>query len=217
MDRIGLSEVREMFGCIADAVIEKESLLTEIDEKIGDGDHGIGMARGFQAVKEQLPKMRADTVNELFKEVGMTLLDAMGGASGVIFGTMFISGCGAVPPTDYMSVDGLASMLKRSLDKIKERGGARPGDKTMIDGYEPAVEALLMAAGKGDTLAEALRAAKEAAKKGMERTKGYSAQKGRAESYGDHSKGIPDPGAVSVSIIMDAMYKYVQNMEEERV
>ena len=160
MERMELDQVKEMFGCMADAVIGKEALLTEIDEKIGDGDHGIGMARGFLAVKEQLPKMEAVSVNALFKEVGMTLLDAMGGASGVIFGTMFISGCGAVPLTDTLSLKELAPMMKRSLDNIQKRGGDRRGDKTMIDSYGPAVEALLAAEKRGDTLSAALKAAK---------------------------------------------------------
>ncbi len=215
MERMELDQVKEMFGCMADAVIGKEALLTEIDEKIGDGDHGIGMARGFLAVKEQLPKMEAVSVNALFKEVGMTLLDAMGGASGVIFGTMFISGCGAVPLTDTLSLKELAPMMKRSLDNIQKRGGARRGDKTMIDSYGPAVEALLAAEKRGDTLSAALKAARDAAEKGMEQTKDYSARKGRAEAYGDYSVGIPDPGAVSVSIIMDAMYAYAKKTEEE--
>lgn len=214
MERMGLDDVKKMFGHIADAVMAQETLLTEIDEKIGDGDHGIGMARGFLAVKERLPMFRPDSVNELFKEVGMILLDAMGGASGVIFGTMFISGCGAVSPKAALSIKELAPMMKRSLEKIKERGGAEVGDKTMVDSYEPAVEALLAAEQKGSTLEEALKAAKEAAQKGASGTKDYGARRGRAESYGDQSRGFPDPGAVSVGIIMDAMYQYVNSLAQ---
>lgn len=210
MDKMNMNDLKEMFSYMADEIMSKESMLTEIDKIIGDGDHGIGMALGFRAVKESLPNMEICSVNELFKEVGLTMLDAMGGASGVIFGTMFISGYGAVPLTEYLSLSDLSLMLKESLDKIKQRGKAKLGDKTMVDSLEPAVEGLLASAQKRETLLEGLKNAKTKAVEGAEKTKEYTAGKGRAESYGAESIGVPDPGAVSVSIIFHAMYEYVK-------
>ena len=214
MNRMNIGQVKEMLTFVADEIINNEPLLTEIDNKIGDGDHGIGMSLGFRAVKEKLPCMQVDSINELFKEVGMTMLDAMGGASGVIFGTMFISGYGAVPPLGELTLEKLGLMMKQSLDNIKKRGRAKLGDKTMIDSYEPAVYGLLESAKRGEGLVEGLWNAKVEAEKGAERTKSYQAQKGRAEAYGQESLGIPDPGAVSVSILFGAMYEYVKRHQE---
>ncbi|MEE0420279.1 MAG: dihydroxyacetone kinase subunit DhaL [Lachnospiraceae bacterium] len=214
MNELNITQVKEMFAFMADEIMKNETLLTEMDNKIGDGDHGIGMSLGFRAVKENLPNMKADSVNELFKEVGMTMLDAMGGASGVIFGTMFISGFGAVPPAEKLTLETLGFMMKRSLDNIKKRGKAKLGDKTMIDSYEPAVRGMLESAERGDSLLKGLQNAWTEAVKGAEKTKTYSARKGRAESYGQKSLGVPDPGAVSVSILFRAMYEYVKGHEE---
>lgn len=208
MNSMKIEDVKQMFSYVAESIIAAEPGLTEIDNIIGDGDHGIGMARGFQAVKDTLPKMKVGSVNELFKEVGMTMLDAMGGASGVIFGTMFISGYGAVPLTDTLNLEALSLMMVQSLENIKKRGRANLGDKTMIDSYEPAVRGLQESVKRGDSLVEGLKNAFEEAQRGVEKTKEYKASKGRAESYGDQSLGIPDPGAVSVSVIFKAMYEY---------
>lgn len=215
MEKMTIDQVKGMFRHIADEMIRSEALLTDIDNKIGDGDHGIGMRLGFQAVRELLVETEAKSVNELFKEIGMTMLDAMGGASGVIFGTMFISGFQAVPPTELLTLGDLGLMFKLSLENIKRRGQAGLGDKTMIDSYQPAVQALLDSAKAGCDLRRGLAAAHRAAVKGMERTKTYGANKGRAEAYGTDSIGIPDPGAVSVSIIFRAMDEYVRRLAEK--
>ncbi|WP_394926839.1 dihydroxyacetone kinase subunit DhaL [uncultured Robinsoniella sp.] len=208
-DYLEIEEVKEMFRCISRQMISSEKQLTEIDNIIGDGDHGIGMAIGFRAVDEALDNMNSDTINEFFKEIGMTLLDAMGGASGVIFGTMFISGYGAAPMTNQLDLDTLSSMMKKSLENIKLRGKAKVGDKTMIDSYEPAVLALEQCSRNKKSLSEGVTNAWIAAKNGVEASKLYSAKKGRAESYGNLSIGTPDPGAVSVSIIFEAMNRYI--------
>ena len=210
-DYLEIKEVKEMFRCISLQMIDSEKQLTEIDNIIGDGDHGIGMAIGFRAVNEALDNLKSDTINELFKEIGMTLLDAMGGASGVIFGTMFISGYGAAPQTHQLDLDTLSRMMKKSLENIKLRGKANVGDKTMIDSYEPAVLALEDCRRNKKSLSEGVTKAWIASQNGVEASKQYCAKKGRAESYGKLSIGIPDPGAVSVSIINEAMNSYITN------
>lgn len=209
MNGLNIEELKEMFGFVADSMIRAEAYLTEIDQEIGDGDHGIGMARGFRTVKEQLPVLKETSVNEVFKNVGMLLLDSMGGASGVIFGTMFISGYGAVPAIKVLELEQLGQMFQVSLENIKKRGKGRIGDKTMIDSFEPAVHALLQSARSRDSLLEGLKKAAISAKEGADQTKEIVAKMGRAESYQESSIGIPDPGAVSVSIIFASMYEYV--------
>ncbi len=89
MNELNITQVKEMFAFMADEIMKNETLLTEMDNKIGDGDHGIGMSLGFRAVKENLPNMKADSVNELFKEVGMTMLDAMGSLGGYLWNHVY--------------------------------------------------------------------------------------------------------------------------------
>lgn len=209
-----LDETKEMLNYMADKIIMKEPLLTEIDSKIGDGDHGIGMKIGFSELKKKLPLINAETVNDLFKETGMILLDAMGGASGVIFGTLFISGYAAVDKVDFLNLKILTKMLDKSLEAIKYRGKAKVGDKTMIDSLEPAVLKLKEISGTGCSFEEGIKATAEAAWTGVENSKMYEAKKGRAQSYGIHSLGLPDPGAVSVALILESIAEFVQEKEK---
>jgi len=216
-DYLTINDLKEMLCHVAGEIIANEAYLTEIDNIIGDGDHGIGMKNGFLAVIEKIDIMDAFTINHLLKNTGMTMLDAMGGASGVLFGTMFISCYGAVDFTEILTLDMLALMLEKSLLNIKDRGKAQIGDKTMVDSLEPAVVSLLESSQRGRTFAEGLGFASKAARAGMENTKSLVASKGRAQSYGEKSLGTPDPGAVSVSIIFQAMYNYMKDNKEGEV
>lgn len=209
-ESLTVQETKEMFLVIAREIIKAEDKLTEIDNIIGDGDHGIGMRIGFQAVKEKLPEAICSSVNDVFKDAGMILLEAMGGASGVIFGTMFTSGAINASTVDTLSVSALAEIFSISLEKIKARGGAVVGDKTMIDSFEPAVLSLRKSAEENKSLNVAMQQAYEKALEGVEESKKYIANRGRAQAYAEASVGLPDPGAVSVSIIFGAMKRYME-------
>jgi dihydroxyacetone kinase, phosphoprotein-dependent, L subunit len=198
-------QLRDMFLSVARKVVESEDFLTEIDLKIGDGDHGFGMALGFKAVKTTLEGKEFPTVEALFQEVGMTLLDTMGGASGVLFGTMFISGVARQEPHEQADLALLAGIFRRSLEALKQRGKARVGDKTMVDAFEPAAAGLEEGAAKGVSLKEGLVLCAAGAKKGMEYTRECVARFGRAKSYGTKAIGLQDAGATSVWIIFQAM------------
>lgn len=202
-------ECRQMFLSVAARMIDSEKMLTEIDEKIGDGDHGTGMALGFRNVKKELEQLGEVSIEEIFKTVGMTLLDTMGGASGVLFGTVFISGISPCDPHFEMELDGFAKIFRKSLDALKRRGKAKTGDKTMVDALEPAVIALEEGTESGMMIAEGFRSAALAAKKGMEKTKEYKAKFGRAKYFGDNAVGYQDAGATSVWIIFQEMSDWV--------
>lgn len=202
-------DVRDMLLYIADRVIEQKLYLTEIDSAIGDGDHGIGMAGGMEMVKKRLAAMGdEENVYALFEEAGNAMLMSMGGASGVVFGSLYMAGAKGRKPKNVMGPDDLASMERRSLLAIKELGKAKPGDKTMVDALEPAVEA--MEANCGRSLVEMLKAAEDAARQGMENTKQYAARFGRAKSLMDRSIGHQDAGATSVWLIFQGMRKFVE-------
>jgi len=209
-DTLSIQQLRDMFLYIAQKVIDSENFLTEIDSKIGDGDHGFGMALGFKAVSKELEGKSFNTVEEIFQTVGMTLLDTMGGASGVLFGTMFISGVVNQERHENADLSILASVFRRSLEAIKRRGRANVGDKTMVDALEPAVMGLEEGVKNGLSLKKGLQMAAEGAKKGVECTKQYIARFGRAKSYGAKSLGVPDAGATSVWIIFQAMADWTE-------
>ncbi len=202
-------QLRQMLIAVADKVIESKPLLTEVDSKIGDGDHGIGMERGLHKAKEKLIAMpECADVYELLREMGKTMMMEMGGASGVIFATMFMGGASGKHASASLTPAQFADVFAGGLDKIKQRGKAEVGDKTMVDALQPAVEAMQGYAGEG--FEDMLALTSQAAADGMERTKGYQARFGRAKSLMERAIGFPDAGAVSVTIIFQSMNDYLR-------
>lgn len=209
MQSIGIEQTRKMMIAACDAVIENKPYLTEIDSKIGDGDHGIGMAGGMGKAREALlNKQELEDVNDVFKTTGMAMLNSMGGASGVIFGTMFLGGIKGKESMKELSCVEFSQIMKAALEAVKKRGQAQLGDKTMVDALEPAVCAMEK---EKDDFIEMLRLGSEAAEKGVENTKQYVAKFGRAKSLMERSLGHQDAGATSVAIIFKAMHEYLAN------
>ena len=196
-----VAEVRDMLDAVAGRMIENVDLLTEADQAIGDGDHGIGMRRGFTAAREQLARSEFGSVGDVFKAVGMAVMSQTGGASGAIFGTLFRAGANACPG-DQLTRDTFAALLELGLAAVQKRGGVGEGGKTMIDALAPAARA---AAAEGGDLQAAMAAAAAAAKHGVEATKAMRASTGKARTLGDRSLGHPDPGAISMFLILSAM------------
>lgn len=205
------NQVKDMFVFVSEQMILNEKYLTEIDNKIGDGDHGIGMAIGFTAIKEKLEEKEFNSVNQIFYDIGITMLSVMGGASGVLFGTIFISGIVDYPQKQEFELTDFANVFRTSLYALKKRGKAKKGDKTMVDALEPAVEALEDQAKKGADIKSGFSEAKEAACEGMESTKRMKAGFGRAKYYGEKALGIQDAGATSVYIIFASMSSWIEN------
>jgi phosphoenolpyruvate---glycerone phosphotransferase subunit DhaL len=198
---------REMLEAVARHVIDHVDRLTAADQAIGDGDHGIGMRRGCVAVLEHLKTENPQSVESVLKTAGRAILSQTGGAAGVVFGTFFLSGSTAVSGPE-VDAAGFAQFLRQGLDGVKKRGGARPGQKTMLDALAPAADAAREAEAEG--LAAAARAAAEAAAQGVEATKSMMATTGKAAALGGRSLGHPDPGAISISLILDAMRDYIE-------
>lgn len=215
MEKLSVNQTRDMFFYIADSIIESKPFLTEIDSQIGDGDHGIGMAGGFEKVKEELGKKDFKTVNDIFSASGMAMLNSMGGASGVIFGMMFMAGVKGLAPAEYLELKTLSEIFTNSLKAIKERGKAAVGDKTMVDAFEPAVLSLCESSASSKSLLEALQLAEEAAKAGVENTKNCIAKFGRAKSLLERAIGHQDAGATSTWIIIRSMREWVERNGED--
>ena len=206
---LSLEKTKEMLCAVCDGVIREERTLTALDGPIGDSDHGIGMRRGMIKAREVLcGEEDFESINELFFRMGRAMIAIMGGSSGVIFGTMFMGAGAGMEAITQLDGKTFVRMMRNSLNRVKKKGKAGPGDKTMVDALEPAV--LAMEAEDCKDFPHVLRLAAEAAKKGAEATKDMTALFGHARTLGERSLGHPDPGAVTVTVIFRAMEEYVR-------
>lgn len=187
----------------AAVVAENRVALSELDRVIGDGDHGENLARGFAAVTAAIEQAETATIGDVLKLVATTLMSTVGGAAGPLYGTAFLR---AAKVTDAPTVDGqgVHSLLDAALEGVVARGKAKVGDKTMVDAWQPAVEAAAVAADDGAPPATVLRAAADAAATGAASTDDLVALKGRASYLGERSVGHRDPGAASCVLLLDA-------------
>lgn len=199
---------------IATEIIKNKALLTELDGAIGDGDHGINMARGFEAVRVKLQGGLPADIGAVMKLVGMTLISTVGGASGPLYGTAFLRAAGPAAGKVELDRELAVQMLTAAIGGIKERGKAVQGEKTMLDALEPAGTVFAQAVAEGKAAVECLLLAAQAAWKGVEYTKTIVATKGRASYLGERSLGHQDPGATSAALMLTALAEFCRQTEE---
>ncbi|MBD7951935.1 dihydroxyacetone kinase subunit DhaL [Oerskovia rustica] len=189
----------------ATMIVSARDELTELDRQIGDGDHGENLNRGFQAVVAKLDGLEAEPaqIGDVLKLVATTLMSSVGGASGPLYGTAFLR---AAKVTGLAELDSSAvvALLEGALEGITARGKAAPGEKTMVDAWQPAVDAAVAAADSGAAPVGVLEAALAAAEAGALATVPLVATKGRASYLGERSIGHQDPGATSTVVILRA-------------
>lgn len=205
----GLSteQTKQMSLLVAEKIIAAEPILSQADRDLGDGDHGLGMARGFTALTKELSENSHDNIRDLYQAAGNALLTTMGGASGVVFGSLFLAGGKTMHGAEFFGSHELSHLLSQSLKDVMSRGGAKPGDKTMIDALHPAAEAAKANIDK--PLAESIKAVAAAAEAGKEASKAMIATMGRAKTLGEKTIGLPDAGAISVTVILNTMADYI--------
>jgi dihydroxyacetone kinase-like protein len=183
---------------------ENAQFLTDLDAAIGDADHGINMDRGMTAVLAALDEATPADMSALCKQVGMTLVKSVGGASGPLYGTFFLRMAGALGADENVDAADFAKALRAGVEGVVQRGRAEGGDKTMFDALAPALDALDSALASGGDLAVALADATVAAEKGRDATESMVARKGRASYLGQRSVGHVDPGATSAAMLIAA-------------
>lgn len=194
------------------AVIEQnKDYLTELDSAIGDADHGINMDRGFKKVMSQLPGVADKDIGSILKTVSITLISSIGGASGPLYGTLFLRASTAVAGKQELSEEDMVALLQAGLDGVIQRGKAQLGDKTMIDVLSPAVATFQQAVGEGKSMLEAMQQAVAAAEQGMKDTVPMLAKKGRASYLGERSVGHQDPGATSSYLMLNSLLAILEN------
>jgi dihydroxyacetone kinase-like protein len=213
MDRPELppEETRNMLLHVARDIIASKDVLTQADKAIGDGDHGVGMARGFDAVHRKLDSQAFFALDELLKTTGMALMTSVGGAAGAIFGTFFRGGAKRLAGRATFDSQALSVMLSDGLEAVQARGKAQVGDKTMVDALEPAALAAEQFASA--PLSRALLEAAKAAGAGMARTRDMVASVGKAKTLGERSLGHADPGAITLYLILRSMAEFTTGEE----
>jgi dihydroxyacetone kinase-like protein len=205
---LGAKDTVAMLQAVARAVIDRVDVLTDADLAIGDGDHGIGMRRGFEAVLAALEASPLD-IDAAFRATGMAIMANTGGAAGAVFGTFFTSGAKALAGADRIDADNVRRFLNAAQEGVAKRGGVTEGQKTMLDALAHATRA----AGSATDLPSCLTAAAKGAEAGVEATKSMVATTGKARALGERSLGYPDPGAISVAIILSTMRDFVSAKE----
>ncbi|WP_416196453.1 dihydroxyacetone kinase subunit DhaL [Selenomonas sp.] len=193
----------EILQAIAQRMEKEKEVLTELDNAIGDGDHGINLARGFAAVEQKLPTLADKDLGAILKGVGMALVSNVGGASGPLYGTAFMKAGGALKGETEADDEKLVAAFEAAVEGIKMRGKAHEGEKTMLDAQCPALKALKESLAAGKDIKAAMADAVEAAKTGVAYTKTIIATKGRASYLGERSIGHEDPGAVSSLMMLE--------------
>ncbi len=198
-------KVLEIIRAIGLKMEEKKEYLTELDQPIGDSDHGINMARGFGAVEGKLPGLEGKDIGTILKTVGMTLVSTVGGASGPLYGSAYMKAGMAMAGKEEMDMDDFLSMMKNAVEAVEQRGKATVEEATMLDAMVPSLKAMEEAVAEGKTTKEALDAGVQAAWAGAEHTKDLVATKGRASYVGERGLGHQDPGATSYSYMLEVV------------
>ena len=189
---------------IAHRIVENRGYLSDIDGLIGDGDHGVNMAKGFSLAAERL-RGRTRPLAVSLATVGDVLMTEIGGAMGPLYGTMFSGFADALDGVEEIDAAAFERMLRHGLEEVQSIGSAKVGDKTLIDALAPALQAFSATVAKRDDFAAALDALIVAAEKGRDGTVDLVARIGRAARLGERSRGVLDPGAASCAIILRSL------------
>ena len=190
---------------MAAAIQREQAFLGEIDGAIGDGDHGINMAKGFRLAAAKLANEDGFTLQRGFLVLGDTLLGDIGGSMGPLYGTFFTEMADSLDDAERLDGARFQAMLHAGVAAVIDLGGAKPGDKSLIDVLVPAESAFAQAQSAGADLAESLRRMREAAAAGLESTRDMVARIGRASRLGERSRGTLDAGAASCTMLLTTL------------
>ena len=195
---------------LADDLPAQAERLRELDAAIGDGDLGITVTLGMQAVREALPGLASGDISTILMRSGMAFNRKAASTFGALFATMLMRGAKAVRGEESLDLAALAELWQAAAEGVKERGKADVGDKTMLDALVPAANALSSAADRGQSLGEGLKEAASAAANGALATVDIKSKMGRASWFSDRTLGVQDPGATAVEMIFRSLSEYVQ-------
>lgn len=209
-------EILEILQVVADEVTPQAGTLRDLDAKIGDGDLGITVTRGFAAMVTGFPEVRGKPVSDQLARSGMAFNRAAGSTFGVLFATAMMRGGMAVKDRDDVGQSDIVPIARAAFQGLKDRGKANVGDKTLLDALAPAIDAFEQAQQSGKNVVEATDAAVEACLAGVKGTIDMQSRVSRASWLGERSIGVQDPGATAVLFILEAVQNWVHaNISDE--
>jgi dihydroxyacetone kinase/dihydroxyacetone kinase-like protein len=200
-------DVEFVVKVIADTVLENEAYFSELDGVVGDGDFGYSIARGFEKVLREWDAMDHSLPGNFLKKVSSTIVSAVGGVSGTIWGTAFLRAGMTLGTKAEITRADVIAVFRAAIEGIKKRGNCDLGDKTYLEALVPATDALEQAFADGKDDATALEIAAVAARECAEATRSMIAKRGRAAYTGERSIGTLDAGSVAVAVIFEAVSK----------
>lgn len=201
METISKDQVMHTVAAMCDIIIKNEVPFCELDSVAGDGDFGMSLAKGFKQIQAQWGELETDDIGAFLKSCGMVITEHCGGASGPIWGSAFRGMGKSAQDKATLNLIELGEMLQAAVDAIQKRGGAKLGDKTLLDALIPLVESIKLSAAAQSALLPAFQEAAKAAVEGAEKTKLITATKGRASYVGERSINFPDAGATAIGVI----------------
>lgn len=201
MEIVTKDQVMRTVAAMCEIIIENEVPFCELDSVAGDGDFGMSLAKGFKQIQAQWAELETDDIGAFLKSCGMVITEHCGGASGPIWGSAFRGMGKSAQDKETLNLVELGEMLQAAVDAIQKRGGAKLGDKTLLDALIPLVESIKASAASQSALLPAFQAAAQAAVNGAESTKLIVASKGRASYVGERSINFPDAGATAIGVI----------------
>ncbi|MDQ0297773.1 dihydroxyacetone kinase-like protein [Salibacterium salarium] len=203
---LSVEDVKRWMHVSNQKIQENKEYLSELDQPIGDGDHGHNLGRGFEEVVKKIEREDYQEIGALMKDVAMTLISKVGGAAGPLYGTAFLKAADEWKGSPTITEELLIQGLEAAVEGLRTRGKADRGEKTLIDVWVPVLDYIQ----KNDVQPIEL---KEIAKEGMQSTNGMQAKKGRAAYFREASTAHIDPGAYSSYLLFEALYESV-NIEE---
>ena len=201
---VSRQDVLRWLSALQEVFAENRQQLTDLDSAIGDGDFGTSLDRGFTAVQAELTAKPPADIRAVFQNVATVLIKTMGGSSGPLLGTFFLRAGSACAEKSELAPAEVVALFQAGVEGLQQRGKAALGDKTMMDAWLPAVDAMRSALAAGGDLTEILERGAAAAEAGMRATISMAARKGRASYLGDRSIGHADPGATASHLMLKA-------------
>lgn len=202
MEKLSTKDIVSMVEDMSEVIISNEVAFCDLDSAAGDGDFGMSLAKGFKVVKSQwtdLPK--EEDIGAFLKACAMIIAEHCGGASGPIWSSAFRGAAKTANGKTELDLKEFSELMQGAVDGIQKTGGAKLGDKTLLDALIPATEALKASAASSESLALAVKKSAQEAVAGAEKTKDIVATKGRASYLGERSLSYPDAGATALGII----------------
>ena len=202
MSEISQGQIEQAIQTTCKTVLRNEHYFADLDGLAGDGDFGTSLATGFRQIEKEWDEIPKTDIGAMLLKISMIVSKHVGGSSGPIWGTGFMKAAMLTRGKQAITVDELAAMLGSAIEGIQARGGAKLGDKTLLDALIPVHEKLNEHAAAGGELGPALCDAAEAADAAVDETRNLVAHRGRASQVGERSANTPDPGIVAIATIL---------------